>query len=87
MRLHSLEHESFEGLGNIEVWAKNRGHIITRTLLFNNEKLPETSEFDWLVIEQIQGDWLVPSIFNQRSKRLFDIQHPSRHIYCISLAW
>jgi len=50
MRLHSLEHEPFEGLGNIEVWAKNRGHIITRTLLFNNEKLPETSEFDWLVI-------------------------------------
>jgi len=50
MRIHSLEHEPFEGLGNIEVWAKNKGHSITRTLLFNNEKLPETSEFDWLVI-------------------------------------
>ena len=50
MRIHSLQHEPFEGLGNIEVWAKNRGHSITRTLLFKNEKLPETSDFDWLVI-------------------------------------
>ncbi len=50
MRINSLEHESFEGLGNIEVWAQNKGHSISRTLLFKNGKLPETSEFDWLVI-------------------------------------
>ena len=50
MRIHSLEHEPFEGLGNIEVWAKNRGHSITRTFLFNNEELPDISDFDWLVI-------------------------------------
>lgn len=50
MRIHSLEHEPFEGLGNIEVWAKNKGHSITRTLLFKNEKLPEISDFDWLFI-------------------------------------
>ncbi|CAG0971788.1 anthranilate synthase component II [Methanosarcinales archaeon] len=50
MRLHSLEHEPFEGLANIEVWAKNRGHSISRTLLFNNEELPDISDFDWLVI-------------------------------------
>jgi len=50
MRIHSLQHEPFEGLGNIEVWAKNKGHSITRTQLYNNEELPETSEFDWLVI-------------------------------------
>ncbi|MFA4956225.1 MAG: type 1 glutamine amidotransferase [Candidatus Methanoperedens sp.] len=50
MRIHSLEHEPFEGLGNIEVWAKNRGHSITRTHLFNNEELPDISSFDWLVI-------------------------------------
>ncbi len=24
MRIHSLEHEPFEGLANIEVWAKNK---------------------------------------------------------------
>jgi GMP synthase-like glutamine amidotransferase len=50
MRLHSLEHEPFEGLANIEVWAKNRGHSISRTLLFNNEELPDIDDFDWLVI-------------------------------------
>jgi GMP synthase-like glutamine amidotransferase len=50
MRLHSLEHEPFEGLANIEVWAKNRGHSISRTLLFNNEELPDIDDFDWLII-------------------------------------
>lgn len=50
MRLHSLEHEPFEGLANIEVWANKKGHNITRTLLFNNEELPEMDDFDWLVI-------------------------------------
>lgn len=50
MRLHSLEHEPFEGLANIEIWAKNRGHGISRTLLFNNEELPDMNDFDWLVI-------------------------------------
>jgi len=50
MRIHSLEHEPFEGLANIEVWAKNRGHSISRTLLFNNEELPDIDDFDWLVI-------------------------------------
>jgi GMP synthase-like glutamine amidotransferase len=50
MRLHSLQHEAFEGLANIEFWAKNRGHSISRTLLFNNEELPDINDFDWLVI-------------------------------------
>ena len=50
MRIHSLEHEPFEGLANIEVWAKNRGHSISRTQLFKNEELPCISDFDWLVI-------------------------------------
>jgi GMP synthase-like glutamine amidotransferase len=50
MRIHSIEHEPFEGLANIEVWAKNRGHSISRTLLFNNEELPDMSDFDWLVV-------------------------------------
>jgi len=50
MRIHSLEHEPFEGLANIEVWAKKRGHSITRTLLFRNEELPGINEFDWLFV-------------------------------------
>ncbi|MCE8424404.1 MAG: type 1 glutamine amidotransferase [Candidatus Methanoperedens sp.] len=50
MRIHSLEHEPFEGLANIEVWAKNRGHSISRTLLFKNEEWPDIDDFDWLII-------------------------------------
>lgn len=50
MRIHSLEHEPFEGLANIETWAKKKGHSITRSLLFNNEELPDISDFDLLVI-------------------------------------
>ncbi len=50
MRIHSLEHEPFEGMANIELWAKNRGHSISRTLFFNNEELPEMNDFDWLFI-------------------------------------
>jgi GMP synthase-like glutamine amidotransferase len=50
MRIHSLEHEPFEGLANIEVWAKNKGHTISRTLLFNKEEFPDINEFDWLII-------------------------------------
>ncbi len=68
MRIHSLEHEPFEGLANIEVWAKKRGHSISRTLLFNNEELPDINDFDWLVImggsmniyEEEKHPWLKP---------------------------
>ena len=50
MRIHSLQHEPFEGLANIEVWAGDRGHSITRTLMFRNEELPQMEDFDWLMI-------------------------------------
>jgi len=50
MRIHSLQHLPFEDLANIQVWARNRGHGVTRTLLCNGERLPQMSDFDWLVI-------------------------------------
>ena len=50
MRIHSLQHVPFEDLGNIEVWAKDRGHGVSRTLLFRQEPLPRFSDFDWLII-------------------------------------
>jgi GMP synthase-like glutamine amidotransferase len=67
MRIHSLEHEPFEGLGNIEEWAKTKGHSIKRTLLYKNEELPKTADFDWLVImggsmniyEEEKYTWLI----------------------------
>lgn len=67
MRLHYLRHETFEGLGNIEAWARSRGYEISSTPLFNNGKFPQMDEFDFLVImggsmniyEEEKYPWLV----------------------------
>jgi GMP synthase-like glutamine amidotransferase len=68
MRIHSLEHEPFEGLANIEVWAKSKGHKITRTRIYKNEEFPDTDDFDWLIImggsmsvyDEEKYPWLIP---------------------------
>lgn len=68
MRIHSLEHEPFEGLANIETWAKNKGHTITGTRIYKNEDFPDVDTFDWLMImggsmsvyEEEKYPWLIP---------------------------
>src|SRR3989304_8956916 len=68
MKIHSLEHEPFEGLANIEIWAKSKGHTITRTRIYKNEGFPDMDTFDWLIImggsmsvyEEDKYPWLVP---------------------------
>lgn len=50
MRLHYLQHVPFEDLARIEDWSEDRGHEISRTLLFDGQELPGIDEFDWLVI-------------------------------------
>ncbi|TET54150.1 MAG: type 1 glutamine amidotransferase [Actinobacteria bacterium] len=50
MNIHYLQHVPYEDLGNIAVWAENRGNSISRTRLFKNESLPATKDFDWLII-------------------------------------
>lgn len=50
LRIHYFQHVPFEGLGSIEEWASARGSSITSTRFFENEKLPEMSEFDWLIV-------------------------------------
>ena len=50
MKLHYLQHVPFEDLANIEIWARERGHSISNTQLFNDEPLPEMDDFDWLII-------------------------------------
>ena len=50
MRLHSLQHAAFEDLANIGEWAKERGHVVSKTLLFENGALPRTGDLDRLVI-------------------------------------
>ena len=50
MRIHYIQHVPFEDAANIARWARERGHEVTRTLLFENEPLPAQGEFDRLVI-------------------------------------
>jgi GMP synthase-like glutamine amidotransferase len=50
MRLHYLQHVPFEDLARIENWAEDRGHELSRPLLFDGQELPGIDEFDWLVI-------------------------------------
>lgn len=50
MRIHYLKHVSFEDMANIGVWAKDKGHILSKTELYNNDTLPQMEDFDWLVI-------------------------------------
>ncbi|MFN8389891.1 MAG: type 1 glutamine amidotransferase [Bdellovibrionota bacterium] len=50
MRLHSLQHVTFEGLGSIEQWASERDYEVTTTRLFAGEPLPPMEEVDLLVV-------------------------------------
>jgi GMP synthase-like glutamine amidotransferase len=50
LRLHYLQHVSFEGLGAIEEWARRSGCRITATRLFQGDALPGGDDFDWLVV-------------------------------------
>jgi GMP synthase-like glutamine amidotransferase len=50
MRLHYLQHVPFEGLGSIELWARDRVHEITSTRLFANDPFPNLEDIDLLVI-------------------------------------
>lgn len=67
MRLHYLQHVSFENPGTILTWANQNGHVISNTKLFKEEELPNQEDFDWLVImggpmniyEEDKYPWLV----------------------------
>lgn len=69
MKMHVLQHESFESEAGIGDWARARGHEITRTRLYKNETLPANCDaYDWLVImggsmniyEEKKFPWLGP---------------------------
>lgn len=50
MRIHSLQHVPFEGLGSIEPWARDRGHGLTATRFWAGDPLPPAAALDWLVV-------------------------------------
>lgn len=49
-RIHSLEHAPFEGPGRIAAWAADRGHIFSRTGLYEGTPPPALDSFDLLVV-------------------------------------
>lgn len=50
MRLHFLQHIPAETPGSILDWAKEKGHTVTHTVIYENERFPDLKDFDWLVV-------------------------------------
>ena len=66
MLIRTFEHVPFEGPANIEDWAAKRGHTLARTLIHAGDALPESPDFDLLVVmggpmsvhDELQFPWL-----------------------------
>ena len=50
LRIHHFQHVLHEGLGSIEEWASLSGHSLTATKFYENVRLPEISDIDWLIV-------------------------------------
>lgn len=51
MRVHILQHESFEAPGAYLKWAENKGYKVTFSKVFEGDKLPESTEgIDFLFV-------------------------------------
>jgi len=50
LKLHYLQHVEFEGLASIESWAQAHQHQISCSQLYLNNKPPEQSDFDCLIV-------------------------------------
>jgi GMP synthase-like glutamine amidotransferase len=50
VKIHCLQHLENETLGNIGVWIAHKGHILTKTLLYEKPSFPDPSEFDLLLV-------------------------------------
>jgi GMP synthase-like glutamine amidotransferase len=50
LRIHYFQHVNYEGLGSTEEWISSNGHSLSSTRFFEETRLPELSDFDWLII-------------------------------------
>jgi len=50
MRLHYLQHVPFENPGSILTWANVNDFEVTKTLMFQDDDLPDHDDYDWLVV-------------------------------------
>lgn len=67
MRIHLLQHIPYGFKTSIERWAREKGHAVSKTLIYANDNLPKLENFDWLIImggsmsiyEEVSYPWLV----------------------------
>ena len=50
MKIHYIQHVSFEGPGYISHWARQKGHRLRCTELFDNQPLPLLEDVDFLIL-------------------------------------
>lgn len=50
LRIHCIQHVSFEGIGYIESWAIENGHQLSYSHLYEKAEFPLQDEFDWLIV-------------------------------------
>lgn len=50
LNIHYFQHVPFEGLGSIEQWCKENGHLLSATHFYENDSLPDLKKIDWLII-------------------------------------
>jgi GMP synthase-like glutamine amidotransferase len=50
LRIHYFQHVKYEGLGSIGEWILSSGHSLSSTKFFEEARMPELSDFDWLII-------------------------------------
>ena len=50
MRIHIIQHESFESPAIIEHWIRKKNYKLSFTKFYEDGRLPEINEFDWLII-------------------------------------
>jgi GMP synthase (glutamine-hydrolysing) len=68
MKIRVLKHVPFEGPAGIAVWAREKGHEIEETRLYDDGRLPPADGYDWLVVmggpmgvhDEREHPWLLP---------------------------
>lgn len=84
MRIHFIQHMSFEHPGSIADWATEKKHITTYTKIFEDAIFPSTDAFDMLIImggvmgvyEEYKYEWmnaeksLIKNAINENKKVL-----------------
>jgi GMP synthase-like glutamine amidotransferase len=50
IRIHYLQHIPFENLASIAEWARQRGHQVSQTRLFQQDPFPKLDTVDWVII-------------------------------------